>query len=113
MHSMLTAIITAAAYVAPAGSQASQLPYAIAQAPPQERPAIDSARRVLVEGMRRSGIPGAAVTVMRDGRVVWSEGFGFADTENRVPVTTLTRFRIGSVSKPLRYGGARRAAGGG
>ena len=29
------------------------------------------------------------------------EGFGWADLEQRVPVTPLTRFRIGSVSKPL------------
>ncbi len=85
----------------PLSSQASPVPYAIAQPPLQERAAIDSARAILLDGMRRSGIPGAAVTVVRDGRVVWSEGFGLADAENRVPATTLTRFRIGSVSKPL------------
>lgn len=82
-------------------SQAAPLPYAIAQPPLRERAAIDSARAVILEGMRRSSIPGAAVTVMRDGQIVWSEGFGLADAENRVPVTALTRFRIGSVSKPL------------
>jgi serine beta-lactamase-like protein LACTB, mitochondrial len=32
---------------------------------------------------------------------VYSEGFGFADLEERVPVWPTTKFRIGSVSKPL------------
>jgi CubicO group peptidase (beta-lactamase class C family) len=33
--------------------------------------------------------------------IVWSEGFGWASLEQRVPVTTLTKFRVGSVSKTL------------
>ena len=51
--------------------------------------------------MRVLGAPGAAICVMRDGRIVWSAGFGMADLEQQVPVTTTTRFRIGSVSKAL------------
>jgi serine beta-lactamase-like protein LACTB len=39
--------------------------------------------------------------VRKDGRLVWSEGFGSANLEQHVPVTPSTRFRIGSVSKPL------------
>jgi CubicO group peptidase (beta-lactamase class C family) len=35
------------------------------------------------------------------GETVWSEGFGFADLEQRVPATTSTRFGTGSVAKPL------------
>ena len=31
--------------------------------------------------------------------MIWSEGFGLADVEQGVPVTPLTRFRLGSVSK--------------
>jgi CubicO group peptidase (beta-lactamase class C family) len=51
--------------------------------------------------MQVLGAPGAAICVRKDGRVVWSEGFGYADLEQQVPVTTQTRFRVGSVSKPL------------
>ena len=36
-----------------------------------------------------------------DGQIVFSEGFGYADLEERVPVWPTTKFRIGSVSKPL------------
>ena len=46
-------------------------------------------------------IPGFAIAVAVDGRIVWSEAFGFADVEAHHEATTATQFRIGSVSKPL------------
>jgi len=46
-------------------------------------------------------IPGFAVAVAVDGRIVWSEAFGYADREARRPATPATQFRIGSASKPL------------
>ncbi len=58
-------------------------------------------RGLLRDSMARAGIPGAQVAVMRDGRLVWSEGIGFADLEQGVGVSTGTRFRAGSVSKSL------------
>lgn len=39
------------------------------------------------------------------GEVVWSEAVGRADLEHDTPATTTTRFRIGSVSKPLTAAG--------
>ena len=45
--------------------------------------------------------PGMTIAVAVDGRVVWAEGFGFADLEQCVPASPSTKFRIGSVSKPL------------
>jgi serine beta-lactamase-like protein LACTB, mitochondrial len=47
------------------------------------------------------GIPGLSLTVAVDGKVVYSEGFGFADLEERAPAWPTTKFRIGSISKPL------------
>src|SRR6185436_2950895 len=73
----------------------------VAQAPLPDRLAIDSGRAIMLRGMARAGTPGSSVTVMRAGKIVWSQGLGLADVENRVPVTTLTKFRIGSVSKSL------------
>ena len=93
-------LLAAALCTAPGWSGAGH-GYAVAQAQVSDRVAIDSGRAVLLAGMRRSGIPGSSVTVMRGGRVVWSEGLGVADVENNLPVTNLTRFRIGSVSKSL------------
>jgi serine beta-lactamase-like protein LACTB, mitochondrial len=47
------------------------------------------------------GIPGLVMAVSIDGKLVYSEGFGFADLEQRVPVWPTTKFRIASISKPL------------
>jgi CubicO group peptidase (beta-lactamase class C family) len=56
----------------------------------------------IVEAVREgSGTPGVSVAVGVGDRIVWSGGFGWADLEQRVAVTPATRFRIGSVSKPL------------
>lgn len=47
------------------------------------------------------GIPGLALAVAVEGKIVYSEGFGYADLEERAPVWPTTKFRIGSISKPL------------
>ena len=47
------------------------------------------------------GIPGVSIAVSVDGKTVWSEGFGFADVENRVSCSSKTVMRIASISKPL------------
>ena len=44
-------------------------------------------------------LPGMAVLVARDGKIVFQAGFGFADLEKKIPVTLETKFRIGSVTK--------------
>ena len=62
--------------------------------------AIEHTRAIANEWLER-GIPGFSVTVAEDGKIVFSEGFGYADLEQRVPVWPTTKFRIGSVSKPL------------
>lgn len=61
--------------------------------------AIDSARELLRVFMREEGTPGLSIAVGAEGRLVWSEGMGFADVEHRVPVTPLTKFRTGSIAK--------------
>ena len=46
-------------------------------------------------------IPGLAIAVVRDGRVVLSRGYGWADVEARRPVTEHTPFDIASVTKTI------------
>ena len=46
-------------------------------------------------------IPGAAIAVIKNGRVVKSEGYGLASVEFNAPVTKETVFEIGSVSKQM------------
>ena len=43
--------------------------------------------------------PGAAVAVTRDGRLIYSQGYGSAQLEHLIPVTSVTVFHVASVSK--------------
>lgn len=79
----------------------AQSALAEAQVPARYAQAVEFARVLMEAVMEESGTPGMSVAVGIDGRVVWSEGFGYADVEHRVPVWEETKFRIGSVSKPL------------
>ena len=63
--------------------------------------AARTVEQFITDTMRILGAPGASICVVRDGQVVWSHAFGFADLEQEVPATAETRFRIGSVSKSL------------
>ena len=55
-----------------------------------------------MERLRKENrIPGMAVAVIQNQQVVFADGFGFADIENRVPVAVETPFNIASLSKPF------------
>ena len=43
--------------------------------------------------------PGAALSIIKDGKIIYSKGYGMADLEHDIPVTDSTIFYIGSVSK--------------
>jgi CubicO group peptidase (beta-lactamase class C family) len=47
----------------------------------------------------RPGSPGAAVAVVRRGKIVVDKGYGTANLEYNIPVTTQTVFHVASVSK--------------
>lgn len=49
--------------------------------------------------MSRQKIPGMAVAVVKNGEVVLAKGYGFANLEHQVPVTTHSIFNSGSVGK--------------
>jgi len=49
--------------------------------------------------MEKARYPGVALLLSRRGEVIYRKGFGFADLENRIPVTPDTVFPIGSVTK--------------
>ncbi|HVG39074.1 MAG TPA: serine hydrolase [Pyrinomonadaceae bacterium] len=51
--------------------------------------------------MKAYGVPGLSVAVIRDFRVDWAKGYGWADKSRRQPVTTKTMFSAGSISKPV------------
>src|SRR5262249_17273088 len=62
---------------------------------------FDSARSRIRSLMREQRVPGVAVAVAVDGKIVWEEGFGYADRENHKLATAHTPFSIASVTKPI------------
>jgi uncharacterized protein (TIGR02246 family) len=55
---------------------------------------------ILAERMGKLHIPGAVVSVVKDGKIVFAKGYGVADVEKKTPVIPdQTIFRIGSITK--------------
>lgn len=64
-------------------------------------PRLECFDRLMRGFLAANRVPGAALAVTRDGRLVYARGFGFADLEKAEPVRPHALFRIASVSKPL------------
>ena len=62
---------------------------------------MESFDRGLIALMQRWQIPGGALAVARDGRLVMARGYGLGDVERNEPVQPDSLFRIASVSKPI------------
>jgi CubicO group peptidase (beta-lactamase class C family) len=68
--------------------------------------ALDAERaktfETFIETMRaKTQVPGAAVAVVHDGKIVFEKGFGTKEATKKDPVTPKTKFMIGSVTKSL------------
>lgn len=64
-------------------------------------PGMQSYDSVVVQLMRKYGVVGGAVAVMKDDRLVYARGFGYADADAKTPVQPDALFRIASLSKQL------------
>jgi CubicO group peptidase (beta-lactamase class C family) len=55
---------------------------------------------VFAERMQKLNIPGAVVSVVKDGKIIFTKGYGVTDVEKKTPVVAdKTIFRIGSITK--------------
>lgn len=59
------------------------------------------ARQLIAAGMAKDSAPGLAIAVARGDSILWEEGFGWADLEQRIPVTVNTPFYLASVTKTI------------
>ena len=54
----------------------------------------------MIEGkMEEQNIEGLSIAIIDDQKIVWSQGFGYADTANAIKATPETIYRTGSISK--------------
>lgn len=64
-------------------------------------PGMTSVDQVMARLMTNWDIPGGAVGIVKDGRLVYARGFGYADAEAKRVATPDALFRIASLSKPI------------
>ncbi len=62
---------------------------------------FDGVRDYIRKELAERSLPSLAVAVVRDGRIVWEEGFGWADREHQVAAGPGTAYSLASVSKPI------------
>ena len=70
----------------------------------------DTLDRLVRKQMKQHGVVGLSVAVLDDQRVVWAEGFGYADKAAATAATAHTRYRAGSISKVLTTAAAMQLA---
>ena len=74
-----------------------------APAPPRSYARIDPAQQHAIDSAFSSydkpGVAGCALGVFENGEIAYGRGYGWADLERAVPITTSTLFDIGSTSK--------------
>ena len=63
--------------------------------------AVTQGRQIVRAGLIEQNLTGLSVAVGVGTDLVWAEGFGWADLENRVRIAPETRFRIGTASTAL------------
>jgi CubicO group peptidase (beta-lactamase class C family) len=87
-------------------AQAQQFPYAAPAAKNTTRGPTDPAElasflnTTITAQLTNYHIPGATVAVVKDGKLFYTKGYGYADVENKTPVdANVSMFAIGSVTK--------------
>jgi CubicO group peptidase (beta-lactamase class C family) len=67
----------------------------------QDQAEFESVRVLVRRLIAERNIPSVAIAAARDGRIVWEEGFGWADQERRVRADPTTMYSLASISKPI------------
>jgi CubicO group peptidase (beta-lactamase class C family) len=60
---------------------------------------LNKLRKYINDILKESKVPGLALGIVKDGKVVLAEGFGYRNLEKKLLVTSKTLFAIGSCSK--------------
>ena len=57
---------------------------------------------LIFDAIDSNNLPGLSISIMKNGEMVYSKGFGYADIESKTKIIpSSTKFRIGSFSKTL------------
>lgn len=64
-------------------------------------PSLTAFDELMLSFIKEHDVPGAVLTVARNGRIVYSRGFGYANVEKHEPMKPAALFRICSITKPF------------
>ena len=68
-------------------------------------PGIDSLiadlQTFIPEYIRSHNVPGVGISLVKNGRIVYNDGFGFSNSIKKTPVTAKTLFEVASISKVI------------
>ena len=62
---------------------------------------LADARREIQDLMEENGIASFQVAVAREGKIIFDEGFGWANLQKGIPTTTHTLYPVASIEKPF------------
>ncbi len=60
---------------------------------------LDGFDDFMARAMREFKVPGAAVAIVKDGKIILAKGYGFRDVAHKLPITGATLFPIASITK--------------
>jgi len=62
-------------------------------------PDFSGVRKLIQAQMVENSLSSVSVAVARRGEILWEEGFGWADRENRIPATEHTTYYLASLRR--------------
>jgi CubicO group peptidase (beta-lactamase class C family) len=65
----------------------------------EKKPNLKGFNEFVTKGIAEWKVPGMAITIIKDGKVIFAQGFGFRDVKQNLKVTPHTLFAIGSCTK--------------
>ena len=65
------------------------------------QPDFSKVKEIINERIKDHGVPSVSIAVVKDGKIIWEEAFGYADKENKRPATTNTAYYLASISKTI------------
>ena len=104
MHRPLTTLMTLAAastFVLAPPALVQELPGARFPTTGKSLPVLKPLDSAVLSMMSRHGIPGAALAITKNGKLVYARGYGWANLTTREPVQADTLFGVASLSKTI------------
>jgi len=68
---------------------------------PSARDALKGFDKVADQAIEDFNVPGLGIAIVAGGEVVYAQGFGYRDMENKLPMTAYSLFAIGSTTKAM------------